>query len=403
MRHILFVDDDAASRNGYAMLCTHQPEAWQVHFALSADQAWTRLQQQPMDALVVALSSAQETARLIGRVMGRSPDTIRIVLAAETDRDSVLRMLGPAHQYLTKPCPREAFGHTLTRSLALRDLLAHEQLRRVVTQLQGLPSIPALYLELLNVLGAEDPSVERIAEIMARDLGMCTKMLQLVNSAFFGLARDLSNPEEAVMYLGLDTIKALVLSLQIFALFERVKVAGFSYETLWTHCWQTGVLAKRLAGLEGLQAHQMDQAFTAGLLHDVGKLILATSMPTAYQDVLRLQMKQQIPLWQAEQNHFGVSHAEVGGYLLSLWGLPSGLVEIVAWHHRPLDAREERFSPLTAIHVANAFEHEAHPAFPGLTDASLDLSYVSRVVVGDRLGAWRAACQLEGAEQPQGG
>jgi HD-like signal output (HDOD) protein len=321
--------------------------------------------------------------------MNRHPQTVRILLTTQAERESVLRSLGQAHQYLSKPCPPALFLETVQRALGLRDLLGNDQLRRLVSQLQSLPSIPNLYLELLNALSHDDPSVDEVARIISRDLGMCTKLLQLVNSAFFGLPQALSNPVEAVMYLGIETVKALVLSLQIFALFERVKVPGFSYEVLWDHCWRAGTMARRVAALARLPPRQADDAFTAGLLHDVGKLILVTGLPSSYRVALDLERQKGLTSSQAELEVFHATHAEVGAYLLGLWGLPTPVVEAVAWHHRPSESGLTGETPLMAVHVGNAFAHECEAEGQLPSGTGLDLDYLRAIGRADWVPEWR--------------
>ena len=190
-------------------------------------------------------------------------------------------MVGSAHQYLSKPCEPTVLRDTVVRAFVLRNIIADEKLKKIVSQIQTLPTVPSLYLEMLKELRSDDPSVVHLGHLISQDLGMCAKMLQLVNSAFFGLSQNISNPGEAIIYLGVNTVKNVVLSLQVFSGFES-KVKNFPLDRLWSHSWATGNLAKTLAETENLDAQAVDQAFIAGLLHDVGKLILASSMPDRY-------------------------------------------------------------------------------------------------------------------------
>ena len=216
-----------------------------------------------------------------------------------------MQLMEAAHQCVGKPYdPAELIG-ILRRAFHLRDLLGNPQLVRLVGQIRSLPSMPSLCVDLISALQEDQPCPHRIAQIMSQDVAMCAKMLQLVNSAVFGLTRRISNLEEAILYLGLETIKALVLSLQIFSVFEPSEEGGFSLDELWLHSWDTGKLASSIAHAQNMEPPLTDNAFIAGLLHDVGKLVLVSGVPNQFKQALALQHEAQIPSWMAEQTVFG--------------------------------------------------------------------------------------------------
>jgi HD-like signal output (HDOD) protein len=255
--------------------------------------------------------------------------------------------------------------------------------------MQTLPSLPTLYLELLEAVQDPRGTLERVGDIMSRDIGMTAKMLQLVNSAFFGLRRHVSSPAEAVKLLGLDTIKALVLSLQIFSRFDQKREGAFSLDALWQHSLATSTCAKRIAQEEHQDRHVADHAFMAGLLHDVGTLVLVANLPELYSAALVQAHEQGITVWEAERALLGTTHAEVGAYLLGLWGLPDPIVEALAFHHCPSACPDQRFSPLTAVHIANVLVHTEDSPEAGGALAALDSAYVARFGLSERLSTWR--------------
>jgi HD-like signal output (HDOD) protein len=228
---------------------------------------------------------------------------------------------------------------------------------------------------------------------------MCAKMMQLVNSAYFGLPQRIADPKESVLYLGLETVKALVLSLQIFSSFDRSKVDEGFFDRLWNHCWSTGNLAKWISLQETSDTHLVDQAFLAGLLHDVGKLVLITGLPNQFRAALALQQEKQLSDGEAEQEIFGCSHAEVGAYLLGLWGLPNSIVEAVALHHRPGDCSGQNFSTVAAVHIANAIEHNLKPSLDGSYFVEIDSDYIARLGLTERISLWRETASNTFCEQ----
>jgi HD-like signal output (HDOD) protein len=393
MKNLLFVDDEPRVLQGLQRQLHAMRNEWQMNFLDSGTKALEFMSTTPADVIVTdMMMPGMDGAQLLTEVMKRYPNTVRIVLSGQADRESVLRLVGPAHQYLSKPCDAEELRVAIGRAFALRDLLANEQLKQLTTRLRSLPTLPALHVQLTHELRKEEPSLDRVSEIISKDIGMTSKILQLVNSAFFGLPQPISNAQESVMYLGLTTVRALVLSIQVFSQYDQKAIKGFSIDQLAQHCWMTGVLARRIAEAEHSDPKMDDQCFLAGLLHDVGRLILASGMPDEYARALAAARTSGQTISEAEQAEFGATHAEVGAYLFGLWGLPNPIIEAVALHHRPGDAPVNTFSPVLAVHVANAFAHDqtgTHADWPG---NQLDHAYLAKMGMAGRLDAWRKRC-----------
>jgi HD-like signal output (HDOD) protein len=326
-------------------------------------------------------------------VLKRHPQTVRIVLSGHAEREAVLRLIGPAHQYLSKPCDADELRNAIARAFALRDLLGNERLKRLTTRIKNLPSLPTLQNRLTEELREDSPSVERVGKIISRDIAMTAKILQLVNSAFFGLAQPINNPVDAVTYLGLNTIRSLVLSVGIFSQFDQKACRSFSLDELAHHSWLTGTLARTVAQQEGRASKILDQCFLAGLLHDVGQLILACGLHEEYAEVIARAKNQNLPVWQVEQEVFGASHADVGAYLLALWGLPNPIIEAVALHHQPARSATLEFSPAVAVHAADVFAHELSGTNTEVPPPPFDTEYLTRLGLAGRIETWRADCK----------
>ena len=355
MRSILFVDDEPRVLQGIQRMLRPMRHEWDMTFVASGQQALEAMAQSSFDVVVSDMHMpGMDGAQLLAEVRKRHPDTVRIILSGYTDQEAVLRSVRPAHQYLSKPCEAETLKAAVARAFALRNFLTDPALTRLISGMESLPSLPSMYLEIMAELQSPDVSTQKVGQIISKDVGMSAKILQIVNSAFFGLPRRVADPGQAVTLLGLDTVKGLALSLQIFEGFDRRKLPGFPIDELWEHSMTVAASARKIARRESGDEKVSDDAFLAGLLHDVGKLALAENLPMRYARVLTLCEKKGTPHWQGESEVFGATHAEVGAYLLALWGLPDPIVEAVAYHHCPDECPNKAFSPLSAVHAANA-------------------------------------------------
>jgi HD-like signal output (HDOD) protein len=281
----------------------------------------------------------------------------------------------------------------ILRAVRLEESLESEILRQLVTRCATLPTVPALYSEIIEVLQDPETNMETIGDILVKDGGMTARILKLANSAFFGLGREISSISEGVAYLGTETIKSLLLFSNAFSPHENTMLPGFAAESLWRHSLEVANASKAVAAYEGVDRKAAEEAYVSGLLHDVGKLVLAANLSEQYQQAIDLARSDKIPLYAAERKIFGADHADVGGYLLGLWGLPVPLVEAIAFHHRPAATVQKTFAPLTALHAGNALASSDNPAISGIPLSAVDQSYLNDLDLGDRMEVWRKVWQ----------
>lgn len=392
MKNLLFVDDEPKVLQGLERQLYSMRQEWKMDFVDAGPKALTFMEAHSVDVIVSDMVMPEmDGAQLLGEVARRHPNTVRIVLSGHTDRESVLRLVGSAHQYIAKPCEATELRDAIARAFTLRDLLCNEKLKELATRLKCLPALPTMYQKLAAEFQKDDPAIENICEIIARDPAIATKILQLVNSAFFGLPQPVDNLSDAIMYLGLTTVRSLVLHLQTFSQIGGKSIPGFSVDALARHSWMAGVAARRIAATERKDIKTCDQCFLAGLLHDIGRLILATGLPDEYTEVLKQSKTKIVPLYVAEKDYFGATHAEVGAYLLGLWGLPNPIIEAVALHHQPSASMARSFSPVIAVHTADVFLHEDAEPEGELPPPVLDVAHLSLIKLYDRVPEWRIA------------
>lgn len=394
---VLFVDDELKILHGLRRKLYTMKHKWDMTFVNSGAQALETLgaSQEPYDVVVTDMRMpGMNGVQLLEAVKERYPHTIRIVLTGQADKDAALRAVGLAHQFISKPCNTETLKASLEQARVLYDLLTSPDLKRLIAQIDSLPSLPSLYYELMAELQAPNASIRKSGEIITQDIAMVAKILQLVNSAFFGLSRHIADPVQGVLLLGLDTVKALVLSVHIFSQFNQIGSKVISPKSLQQHSMTVAMLARQIAEAEGATEPQLvDYAFTAGLLHDLGKLLLAAKLPQKYEAAFQLATQAGIELSKAELEIFGATHAEVGAYLLGLWGLPSPIIEAVAFHHNPQASLAQKFNPLTAVHVADVLAGEANLLDSHKKLDQIDAVYLDDLGLTERLPVWQAFCQ----------
>jgi HD-like signal output (HDOD) protein len=394
LKRILFVDDEQNVLDGLRNLLRKHRKRWHMAFALGARAALEEMEREPFEIVVSDMRMpGMDGAELLRVVKERYPATARVVLSGHADQELVTRALPVAQQYLSKPCDAEQLRLVLERVCDLQALVDGTAVREIVGRLDKLPSIPETYWQLTRSLADPDTGMNDIARVVQRDPAMCAKVLQLVNSAYFGLARPLSSVGQAISYLGVDLLKGLALTLNVFsAASTSLPSAGLSFEKLQRKAMLTAKLAKRLVS----NPKEAEAAFTAGLVHDIGTIILAMSVPERLTAVLKLAAESARALDEVEREQLGASHAEVGGYLLGVWGLTMDVVEAVAYHHAPRPAPRDHVDTVIAVHVADELIGEALAAADGARHVGrLDMEALQALSVVDQLPRWRELAAAE--------
>ena len=389
-KRLLFVDDESMVLKGLQRSLRSMRKEWEMDFVSSGREALDLMQTRLFDVVISDMRMPEmDGAQLLASVKKDHPQVVRIILSGQLDREMTLKSVRLAHQHLSKPCDAVVLKEALAKTFALNRILSHTGLKKVVAQIDALPSMPTICMEVMEEVRAKEASIQKVAEIIARDLGMAAKILQMVNSAFFGLCRRVTDIRDAVMLLGLDAIQSLVLSVNVFASFNRDKLGFFDFEGLWAHSLASGGYAKQIMQAAGQPRDVVNAAFMAGMLHDVGKLILAVTFGEAYKDLIQAAGENAPLEWEREKEVFGASHAEIGAYLMGLWGLETALLAAIAFHHDPGQSEVGAFGPVAAVHLANLFERE-NGKVTGTTGCDVD--YLKTIGVHRQIDDWRQRC-----------
>lgn len=387
MTHVLFVDDDERVLRGIRRTMRSSHPDWEMSFAEDSESALDHLENVGADVIV---SDAQmpgvDGLALLQLVRMRHPETARIMLTGQVKKDQTYEAVGLVHQFLAKPCPPEELQAAIDRALHLRALLDDPTLRSVVSRMRALPSQPDVYTRLMRAVRSETVGMEDIAGIVEENPSVAARVLQLVNSAFFGLPRPTASIKEAVVFIGTKTLRTLVLSVEAFRDLELgVAQHGLNATALQEHAVMTGRIAAEMVTVADREA-----AYSAGLLHSIGVLVFASQLPEDWSRIVDEARSQERSLLEVERLVLGVDHGQVAAALLSLWGLPHDVIEAVAQHLHPSPVAGFGGTLVGVTHVASRLADEISPKYiVDVPSTPIDLEYLKVDGSAESLDDWR--------------
>ncbi len=369
---------------------------WQVISSPSGESALEEMAAGGTAALLCAVNlPGMSGADLVKAVSDQFPATVRFLMYKESEKAVLTQAVSAVHQHVPLPLDPAALKRALGHSMNLHGLLANEELAERVMAIGGLPSPPEIYNKLVAELNSEDANIQSISSLISRDVGITAKVLQMVNSAYFGLSSQVSSVQHATSMLGLDAVTSIVLSAGAFQQFKASPIAGYSIESVYSHSVAIGAKSRLLATAFGLNRKLAEDALLAGMLSDIGQVVMLTYFAEEFEAAIEMATAENIPLDQAERATFGVSDAKLGAYLLSLWGMPDPILEAVALHCVPHKTVSPALNVLAAVHLAYATDwDETHNVRDG-AGSVVDMAYVKSLGIGDQLESLRGFCAAE--------
>ena len=350
--------------------------------------ALVRLARHAFEAVVVAIPSRSERGiAALMEIAAAHPDVLRVVVLGDGANPpaAVTRV---AHRMFDATEITLAVTDTVEQVSRLRPLVTDPRLMSLIGRLTTVPAAPALYQRLLRECRAANPSLRTIATLVTEDPGLAARLLQLANCALYARGTRVVDPAHAVQRIGMQALQGFALSAQVFDQFDHVLSRRFDFDGLWRHGLIVNSFAAIIGRFEHASHETLDAASTGGLLHDIGRVLLAANLPDDYDDVLRL-MDSERSLIEAEIKVFGVSHAAVGAYLLALWGLPVEIVDVVARSHAATVPLEPTFDATTALVAADRVaaevlgcQREDDDTLPSFTEGPYAAKWAT----------WRDAC-----------
>ncbi len=358
--------------------------------ATSGVEALRIMEREPIDAVVSDIGMpGMDGVTFVNIVSELYPETTRLVFTALRSTTGLgLQTAGAAHQFFLKPTSIRVLAEKIKSVQRLRSLLPAKGMELVVAKVRSLPSLPTVYTQLEQALNQPNSSMEMVGKILEQDIAMSAKVLHLVNSAFFGVHERMTRPAQAAVHLGGEVLKSLLLGLHLFTAGKTPRIACGSIQELWRHGLAVATAARAIALAEGCSRAQADEYYAAGLFHDIGKLIIADNLPESCDHIQKIVQERGVAIVQAEKEVLGATHAEVGAYLMALWGFSDNIVNACAFHHQPAQDPAPGFGPVVAVHAANVFDHEQAPCGT-IPLATLDREYLARAGFAPKLEGWR--------------
>jgi putative nucleotidyltransferase with HDIG domain len=236
------------------------------------------------------------------------------------------------------------------------DVTRNEVLDQIVAKSNDIPTLPATVLRVMQMI--EDPlcSTADLAQVLQADPAMAAKILRLANSAYYGFRQKISNIPQAVTLLGFATLKNALLSAAVFDLFRLSAATNFDMVALWKHSVATATAAKLVANR--VRFPNAEKAYTAGLMHDIGKIMIARYLPSSLATIVQIVSTEGLDMQEAELRTLGLAHPAFGAWVMGRWSLPQTLIEAVEFHHHPMHA-QYAFDLAAIVNLADVLTHRA--------------------------------------------
>lgn len=360
MRRLLLVDDEERVTSGLQRRLSGLLKNFQIITASGGKQGLEIMDHHHIDFVVSDLMMPEmDGATFLEKTQAKYPHTIRVVLSGQADKDLFLKASSVVHQHISKPCDGASLATTIEQITESTEEVAQEALQKTLAKVHQLPTLAQSQYDLISVLESNEESISIISEMIKKDPAITAKIMKAANSSFFGVGGRITSIEDALMILGVDIVKCLVI---VVSFSETIKIpasSGLSLETHGEHSIGTSLALKKLGIRNGIDAKLISEAFTVAVLHDIGKLILAHVFAEKYKEACDESLQTKVPLWQVEKKLFGNCHAEVGAHLLKIWGLPNSIVEAVRFHHTPhLKENFQEISATSMVHLADYLENK---------------------------------------------
>jgi len=354
MLKILFVDSEINVLNGIKRILHKNRNIWEMFFAVSVKEANQKMKKHSIDVVVAEFKiTAEDGEPFLMKVKSDLPLAIRIVYSDEISKDKLYDALFYAHYFLQKPFKPKELKERIESGIKIKSGITDNiALQKIVSSVTKLPSLPKIFFEINEVIKKDDFSLKQVSDLIEKDVAMSARVIQIVNSGFFGINKEITSIFEALKLIGIETVRSLVLTVNVFEVFRGNRLLEKYLSQIMNHSFLVAHGAKKYIEHFTDETNLSEFAFIAGLFHDIGKLIFFSSEELRKKLLENFQLIKSNRL-EEETEIFGVTHPELGAYLLSLWGMGNDIVEAVAYSHNP-DKIDSKKNPLVlAVYLSN--------------------------------------------------
>src|SRR5258706_5222661 len=320
---------------------------WEATSVACEEDALEQLEKRTFDAVLVDFNlGSPDASDLLNLAFEKHPESTRFLLAYEADVALVAAKVQGSPQILPKPIDPVLLKSRIEEGV--KDAKGEESESEPAETPSVSPTIPAIYSDVLKALESPGVTPGQVGKIIAQDPALTSEILSLTKSSYLGLPCNISNPVDAVESLGLEAVKATVMALRFLAEHSRLKPGYLSLDELWQHSINVGQIARDLTLFETKDRALASQALIAGLLHDLGKVTLASNFDDLYGRVHSLARKQPVAIWDIEKEMFGANHGEIGGCLVGMWKMPHFLCDATAFYPETPFGEDQQLDRLCA-------------------------------------------------------
>lgn len=387
MIRILFIEDDSVQMSNLRRSLSIMKNEWEMRFCASAEDGLVELADRKFDVVVTDFAMpGMNGIELLSLTQYMYPQIVRVLLSDAGQSGAAVRGAGVAHRILRKPFDPVELAVAIMRTFELEQRLNDPDLQDAIGRIGVLPSPRGSVLKLNDLFGRDETSIDEVAEVVAADVSMTAKLLQVVNSAYFGLTHHIADVREAIAYLGLDAVRNVTVATELMRSLEGGSaLVQSSIDEIHEHSLTVAHIARELMP----ERSRATDAFVAAMLHDVGQLVIAAHMPERYLEIRVQAMRSNLCLTEVESEILGATHTDIGAHLLDLWGLPYEIVEAVARHHDAPDLAGSGMEIVHAVYIADALTN-AQEEREGVWehDGELDPEYLDRVGMTERVSAF---------------
>ncbi len=375
-RPILFFGDDLGWLAGRGEMAGRKiiiapPDTEPRHF----------LAAEPLDGVVASFADVKKSVEILHAVRSKEPDLMAMLRGDGKE----LAGISCPFPLLPRVDSIEILDDQIRTQLAVTAWHAKPALVSLLRLITQVPTLPTIYTQITSALQSPNSSIEDIATLVAREPAVSAKLLQMVNSPLFALRGSVTSVRDATNLLGLNRVRSLVMATCLFRQFDVSKCRSFSMSRFEATSLQVATWASAITMSETRDSHLAEMAFTAGMLHNFGVLLLAANIPILYEEVLSTALKRHVSLAYSEFQTFGATHAALGGGFLASWRIPFPIVNAVGWYPFPSSSEDTAFTPLTAVHAATAVDSFAQTGM-----YAYDHRYMEKMGLTEKMEEWCA-------------